>query len=339
MPPESYAYAGILSDFNVGGLAFGDADGRFTAPVLATSGDALVRPVDGVVYVVERGTVDAVSAVDPVEPDAPVWQVALPQGCNAHDLVGFAERLWVPCHGTGDVLVLDPAEGEVVQTVPLAHLAEGADGNPELDAAVVAGDHLYVAAQRLYDDPEVPGVLLESDGGLLVELDAAGAVVQAHEVGPNPRISRVEGGIAVLSGLFVFPGASESRATDGDLRIFDAEQGVLGPAVLEETGDDLFSAIDAGERLVVLTVDADSNSEVKCVDLRTGDVRRWSARAGWFITSAHRPIEGSTIVGIRRPPEGGFETGVAAVFDPVACMPLGDAPTCTTLEPYDFAAL
>jgi len=331
---EEAVFAAILSDFNVGGLALGNRDGALSEPIFATSGDTLVRVVDGVIYLLERGTVDALTAIDPSAPTVPLWQLALPEGANGHDLVGFEGRLWVPCFGLPEVLVIDPANGSLDQRIDLGSFAESADGNPELDGAVVADGRLWVAAQLLTDDPELPGVLYESEGGLLIELDGSGAVERTIEVGPNPRLSGGPGAVLVSTGLFVFPGASPDRATDGEVRRFDPTTGGLSEPLFTETGEDVFSAVVMGPSALLLTVDEDSTSRISCVDLGTGEVRTWPETIGWALSAAD--LGGYAVVGSRRLPTG--EEATSFRFDPIRCERIGE-PMCVSLDPYDLAAL
>ncbi|MCB9675000.1 MAG: hypothetical protein H6737_07780 [Alphaproteobacteria bacterium] len=337
VPPEAASFVAVLSDFTVGEVAFGSSLGEVGESVLAVSGDTLVRPVDGVVYVVERGTVDAVTAIDRADPGVPLWQTALPQGANAHDLVGFDGRLWVPCQGTPEVLVLDPADGAVLSRIDLASLGEG-DGNPDLDAAVVVAGRLFVAAQQLHDDPEVPGILFESDGGLLVELDAAGGVAATFPVGPNPRIEALgDHEIAVMTGLFQFPGASESRVDDDRLQVFDVVTGVLGPVRYAGDGEDFFAAASAGDHLVLLTVDSSASSRVHCLDMRSDGQGEFRFPTGWAYT-ASRLLDDRVVVGDRAQPDAPLGASTFTI-DPASCEPLRGGPSCTTLDPYDLAAL
>ncbi len=329
---ETPVFAGVMSDFNAGQVVLGDADGVTSAAVLSVSGDALVRVarMDGEsqLYVVERGGREVLTRIDLADPGTPVWQVSLPDDANVHDLVGFADQLWLTSYGRGEVLVVDPATGEQVDTLDLSAFADP-DGNPELDRALVLDGLLVVAAQRLFEDPELGASVLTSIDGRLIALDEAGEVVDTWETGPNPRLAMGASEALVATGLFVVPNAEEARATDGVLRPFTLADG-LGPVLAEEDGVDLYTVVDGTD--VVLTVDADARSEVRC--LGGG---QWTGHDGWLIDGTVLP-DGSVALAGRRGPQGDWPSGVVR-FDPLACAPLDATPTCSVLPPYDLTPL
>ena len=325
---ETPVFAGVMSDFAAGQLVLGGADGITTEPLFSVSGDAVVRRVDGALYIAERGGPETLTRLDPTDPTVPVWQVQLPERTNAHDVVGFADALWVPAFGLGEVLVFRPTDGELLDRIDLTAFAD-ADGNPELDRALVFDGQLVVAAQRLFPDPVLGGSILTSEDGRLIALDATGAVVQSWETGPNPRLEQGAQNAWVSTGLFLFPGAGTERGMDGEVRSFSVADG-LGPVWVEEDGVDLYAVVEGTD--VLLTVDAEARSQVWCPD-----GARWTEHDGWLIDGIALP-DGSLALAGRRGPEGTWPSGVVR-FDPVACVPLTTEPACTVLPPYDLTPL
>lgn len=334
--PAAPRLALSLSDFQVGALAFLGDDG-VSEPILATTGDALVRSGPSGLYVVERGAADVVSAFDPEDPGCPRWQTALPPGTNAHDLLELDGTLWLPSYDSPVLLGLDAVTGALVHELDLSDQAESEDGLPELDRVFAAGGQLWVVAQRLVRD----GSTWTADEGRLLRIDPAGpSLVGWHPLGANPRVRSIdERSLAVASGLLARgpndPLAAE-RLVDGALRTFDLESGTLSEALVTEVelGGDLGSVVVHPEGWVLLVVAADASSSVVCLD--DGARTPGPSGAEWLVDGV---VDGEQVMLVARQ---GLRDGVLTTpgllpVDPRSCTSSGLLPT--PLPPYDLIPL
>ena len=313
-------------------LAVSLTDQRFTAgslglvesdlgiePVQQASADAIVRTDGSVLYVVDRSERDVVTAYDPASPRCPLWETALPELSNAHDLVAFADRLWVPTFGTGSVHVLDPVDGSELDVLELG-------GTP--DRAVVHDGELWVADQRFSVD--------ERRDGRLVRIDGSGSVLGEVQTGPNPRITPDDDSLLVATGWYAFAQSTYAAdLVDGRLQRFRSD-GSWEELVSEaELGGDLHTVVAGGGRVGVVSVDAEARSTLHCL----GDA--WvegPTDAGWLLTGVVLPDR--WVFGVRSTlyanETATAEPGLLSV-DPVSCSATEFVPS--ELEPYDLVAL
>lgn len=322
-PREPSAWAATLTDqrFTSGALGLPDGQGAIE-PVQGVSADALVRTDGEQVYVVGRSTEDTVRAFDPLDPRCPVWETALPELSNAHDLLAHDGRLFVPTFGTGALHVLDPGSGELLETLELGET---------LDRAVAVDGRILVADQRFQPDVRRDGVLHIVDPAGLTVTDTLPA-------GPNPRLTPADDGVWVATGWFAFaPATYDADLVDGALAHLDPATGTWTEVTTEAAlGGDLHTVVAAGETLVTVAVDGLARSSVACI--RDGEVLEGPTDAGWLLTGAAvgpevlLGVRSSLVVGQASTSDPGILT-----LDPVTCAATGF--TSTTLEPYDLVAL
>lgn len=331
-PPD---VAVTLTDFVSGELVVSALGTCLEAPAIPLSGDPIVRVEGGVLYVLDRGGEDTISAFDVDDPRRPLWETALPVGSNPHDLVAFADRLWVPTFNTGVVHVLEPSTGEVLAVVEADGFSEAA---PTLDRALVVDGRLWVADQRFAVDARTEGALLELDPD-------TERFVRAVPVGHNPRIEAANEGLLVATGYYVFEQETAAEdAQDGALFVFDPSTGERDE-LFREAGEDLHAVVEVEDAVVFVTVDSRVDagqsgtgigwSTVRC--LVDGQLLEGPSSADWFVdVAAH---DGQVLLAQRGLPvgEGGSGTSGLLPLDPRTCTTGELVPTA--LPPYDLTSL
>ena len=302
--------------FTAGSFRVGDHDGLDPAR-FGTSADAIVRVLDGVVYVVERGGPDAITAFDSLDAKCSLWQTDLGAGANAHDVVLWDDRLVLPLYDAGELLVLatDGTEVERIQ-VPGAR--------PALDRAVVVDGTLWVADQRFQRD-----TWSVSEGVLLAVTDDG---IVEHGPIVNPRISpgRTADELLVLDGLLSLNDDPERRH-DGMLRTFDTRSATFSEPLLTELelDADLENAVAVDGNVVLTATDAEARTRLHCLDAGDGPTHE-----GWISTLV--PWQDQVLVAARSGPAGTGERGVWVV-DPNTCDRT-DRIVIDDSEAYDIAS-
>lgn len=313
------------TDFEVGALGVVAEDGGCVADAVATVGpDTVLRRVGDRVAAIGRTGGDRLRLYDFGRYDAPALEVALEAGSNTHDAARIGDELWLTAWERADLRVLG-LDGRERARVDLSAHAD-ADGLPEPDLAVVLGDRLYVALQRL-DRRQGFGA---GGDGRVVEIDPATREILRHwDTGPNPKLyphPSDPGALVVLSGVFF--------EVDGDLRVLAPDAG-LGPPLRREAdaGADFTVLAGTAAGAVLLSVDPEVGgpSRVDCLSLPDG------ADLGGFRTEAW-PVaavagdDGGVWVAVRE----NLGAGEGAVWrvDPTDCevVPVAEG---WRLDPFD----
>lgn len=146
------------TDFSTGGVSVVDL-ARFTADddVALGSTDAKPHWFGDTAYVLHRYGVDALDVLDPADDFALLAQRAIASArdvvsANPHDLVvGPDGRGYVTLFGAPEVQVWDlrdPTKPVLERRIDLTPVAD-ADGNPEASEALLCGDVLFLAVDRV----------------------------------------------------------------------------------------------------------------------------------------------------------------------------------------------
>lgn len=205
--------------------------------------DAVCRydPLTRTPFVISRLGADAVEVLDPEDGWSVANEYSVGSGSNPQDMaVVSAERAYVLRYAETGLLTVHPTLGSELGTVDLGQYADG-DGVPEAAWALVHGDEVFVALQRLTD-------FVPADYSSLVVLDAASGEpkreIRLSAADPFAPLRYVPGldRIAVVETGLV-------GELDGGLELLapDAE-GPAGLAVTEQQlGGDLMDAVVADE--------------------------------------------------------------------------------------------
>jgi hypothetical protein len=319
------------SDFEVGALSAVDEDSACVADQLSSTWpDSLVRVREGSVFVLGRGTADAIRTYSDCCFSAPDREIPLPVGTNAHDLASVGDRWLVTAYTTNELLVLDTL-GNQVGAIDVSAQADG-DGRAEPDQIVVDGSIAYVALQAL---DEASGSPWAAKDGKVVAVDPATAAVgDVWSVGPDPKLYEHpidSPRMVILTGIFGTP--------DGALELLDPDTGALTTEKTEaELGFDLYDYAETDGRGLVLGVDfaSGSSSHLACIDWDTGTWKDGPTSVSWFDDVAAGP-DGVFWVAARQGTLG-TDSGLFRV-DPVYCTILDEPWLEPSLEPYSIGAL
>ena len=145
------------TDFSTGAVTVVDTTTRtVTADVAIGTPDGIPFFADGRAFVVHRFQYDFVDVLDPQQGFASVGQHALMvEGTNAPNPRALALHrdglAFVPLWGAPQILVLDlarPPGQSIVDAIDISAFADG-DGTPEASHAIVCGDAMFVAVDRI----------------------------------------------------------------------------------------------------------------------------------------------------------------------------------------------
>lgn len=337
-PPAPCApAAGVLcvtSDLEVGAIAVAD-DAGWRDRLSSAWPDAIPRWVGSEAVVIGRGQADALRRYTDGCFAAPVAEIPLPPGTNAHDLVAAGDRWFVSAYELEGLLVLDPVSGREVGRVDLTAWAD-ADGRPEADQLVVDGDWLYVGVQALNRDAG-----WQAEAGAVVAVDPHAAVaVDGWTVGPNPKIyahPAEAGALVVLTGTYELASDGAPVDPDGALVVLQPETGDHRTVATEAAlGFDLSDYAEVDGIGVVVGVDfaLGSASRIGCVDWATETWTDGPAIASWV--SDVVPADGGVWLAARSGLVPDAPSGLVWL-DPVTCALDDDTWTRLALEPYALA--
>jgi hypothetical protein len=208
--PGTVVMATASDDYQVGALSL-YADGVLTADVATLHGDAVVVVEDDALYVVNRLLMDTVRRYDRADPQLPTWETSLGRGANPHDVARCGGVLWVSRYEETALHLLDPVDGAKLGELDLAE-ASDADGVPEMSDLEVVDGRLFVGLQRMRRDEG----WVAASPGQVAEVDCdARALVELHDVGPNPVLRRAGDQLAVVALDGVWSLDPVSGALDG----------------------------------------------------------------------------------------------------------------------------
>ncbi len=156
-PEDADGLLVTTTDFSTGAVTLVDATTRtVTADVALGTTDGIPVFADGRAFVVHRFQYDFVDVLDPARGFASVGQHGLAvestAAPNPRALALHRDGLaFVPLWGAPEILVLDlsqPPGQSVVGAIDLSAFADG-DGTPEASHAIVCGDAMFVAIDRI----------------------------------------------------------------------------------------------------------------------------------------------------------------------------------------------
>jgi hypothetical protein len=280
---ESRAIVGTSScDFVTGGI--GEIDIATLAPIEhhagRIDGDAVLREQDGRFFALNRFGGDNVQELDPDDGYTTLWQCSTGPGSNPHDIVLVADdKAYVTRYDATSILIVDPSVGPTCAgftrgTIDLSSLAD-ADTIPEMEQAVLVGNRLFVAIQRLdrknFFVPAANGALAVIDTATdqlvgSIELELANPFAETKGLVYHPPSNRI-----YVAG----PGTLFTDLDDGGIEVVDpdamASAGVLitGAAL----GGDLTDFAPLGtSRGFAIVADAEFAASVVEIDLSAGAV-------------------------------------------------------------------
>jgi hypothetical protein len=299
----------ITTDYSSGTLSVVDLDTRqVTRDVAIISSDAVARCYQGLLYVVNRFGYDNVQVIDPAQGYATLRQFSVGSGANPQD-IAFASptKAYVSRLSSPDLLIVNPASGATLGTIPLAPWADG-DGNPEAARMTTAGDLLFVSLERLTN-------FVPADTGLVVVIDmCADTVYDADPSTPGKQVVRLAG-MNPSTAFSWLPAASEGAerhlligctgrygVLDGGVDDVLVSAGTTGePGPVQNAGLAIGEAALGGDVVDVVAY-ADTHSYAIVSDLGSNtSLVSWNSTTGAKLATVYSP--------------GGFSLSDAALDD------------------------
>jgi len=205
----------VTTDYQVGAYSAMRVHDREVRPTIELlHQDAICRfdPITGRHFVVARLGADAIDVIDPAQGWAVAREYSVGPGTNPQDIAVVApDRALVPRYQDPLLLVVHPLEGTELGTIDLSPYAD-ADGIPEAAWAVVRGDEVFVALQRLdnYQPTDFSSVLVldATSGTVEDEIRLAGnnlfakmrhsTGVDRITIGESGRFQALDGGLELI---------------------------------------------------------------------------------------------------------------------------------------------
>lgn len=301
------------------------------------SSDAVVRWHGGLVYVVNRFNHDNIQVLDPAAGYAVVRQFSVGNGSNPQDIeFASASKAFVTRYELDDLLVVNPATGAVLDSIPLAPFAD-ADGIPEMSRMAIRGGRLFVALQRL----DRNNFYVPAGGSQIVVVDVAThAVLDANPALPgtqgvllpaqNPKTELV----VDESGRLVVGCAGEFGVLDGAVVRLDPATFAVTTEITEGAlGGDLndVATLDAARGFAVVN-DASFATLLKSYRRDLATTQTVLATPGFDLADIEINDRSELWVCDRRIAAPGVR-----VFDAATHVPLTPSPIGTGLPPFDIA--
>jgi hypothetical protein len=184
----------LTTDFSSGSMSAVNLTTRaVSVDVAGVHSDATARWDHGLLFVVNRLGQDNIQVIDPAAGYATVLQFSTGNGSNPQDIAFVSPtRAYVSRLGTPSLLIVNPATGGTLGSVPLGAFAD-ADGNPEAARMIVVGRYLFVALERLANfvatDTSLV-VVVDTQADTVLDVDPALPGTQAIVLaGTNPTTS------------------------------------------------------------------------------------------------------------------------------------------------------
>lgn len=331
------------TDFSTGALATVTLDGAHVvdAPVASIHSDAVVRVFDGLVYVVNRFLGDNIQILDPNDGFALVRQFSVGNGSDPHDiLVVSPDKAYVTRYNRTELWVVDPSQGEVIDTIDLSSLAD-ADGTPEMDQLALVGERLFVTVQRM-DTGGFPWVttdasyvvVIDTESDSFVDADAVAAGVQPVTLAHKNPYSTLQTDVA--SGNLYVACVGDWGVIDGGIEWVDS--GALASAGTILTGADVGGDITdveivSAERGYLIVTDAAFATSLIAFDPRTGAVVDTVYAPGTFtLPDVELAPGGDLFLADRAPTAPGLR-----VYDAATGVAKTSAPIDVGLPPFAIA--
>ncbi len=299
---QTRAFA-LTTDFSTGSLSTVNLDTRAVAQDVEPAGsDAVMRWYGGKLYIVNRFGGDNVQVVDGTTLNT-THQFSTGNGSNPQDICFVSPtKAYVTRYELGTLLVVNPATGASLGTIPLAAFAD-ADGIPEMARMVRVDRYVFVALQRL----DRNNYFSPTDASLVAVIDTwSDTVVDVDPAAPGTQAIRLTGKNPVTT--FEFDRAT-SRLLIGCAGAFGVADGgiewldpvnfrTLGWAVTEATlGGDVGDVVwGSASRSHAIVSDASFNTLLVAWNAAGQNLGTVYAPGGFSLTDAAQNDRGELYV-------------------------------------------
>lgn len=258
---------GATADFSSASMAIIDTDNyTATTELNATSSDMTISTYQDTIYLINRGEAN-ITKYSVNAPTTPIWQCSTGAGSNPYQVIQTSNnQAYVLRYDSAEIWVIDPSISSSAQCNTQFKTAEidlssFDDDLPNMSHAVLVGNRLFVALQRLTGwtaDKDAQIVVIDTQTQQLIDTDPAIEGIQAITL--NSRNPKTMVYNADLNRIFV--------QSTGKFAAWD------GSAPAEKGGIDVINPSDYS---VTVFVD---DSEIK----QTWDIAIASATLGYFVS-------------------------------------------------------
>ncbi len=289
---------GATADYSTATHALIDSESPYTANInLAASGDTDVT-VSGYgeyFYRIARFGANHITKYAASAPEVPIWQCSTEgteTGSNPYQLVQVAEdKAYVLRYGSGKLWIVDPS---IASSADCASFKTGeidlssfdSDGIPEMSAAVVVGNYLFVAIQRLQNfvpSQKSQVVVIDTATDTVIDTDSNVAGIQPITLpGRNPGSMQY---VDSMDRIFVQSvGKYDSTAYGGTAAEYTGGIDVIDPTALVAT--------------VLIDDDADITKQISGMAVIDSSIGYFVSYAGWGDNSLYQfnPSTGTVVV-------------------------------------------
>lgn len=192
----------VTSDFGTSGrFVVINPDIEIAVPTFANiHSDAVVRFIDGKVFIINRLNRDSILILNPYIAYLPEFEYSVGSGNNPQDIVKVNEnKAYITLYNSRNLLVVNPYSGALIRTIDLGQYAEsssagiaGPDGIPEMSQMYIEGSSLYIQLQRL-DRNDPSGIPTPNSNSLLLEIDLnSDTVINSYDFKSRNPISKIQ---------------------------------------------------------------------------------------------------------------------------------------------------
>ena len=280
---------GATADYSTASHAVIDTESPYAAEINinpSANTDVTVSAWGSYFYRIERFGANSVTKYDIANPDTPIWQCSTEgseSNSNPYQLVQVAEdKAYLLRYGSGKLWIVDPSiassadcdTGFKIGEIDLSSF--DGDGVPEMSAAVVVGNRLFVAIQRLIaftPSQKSQVVVIDTTDDSLIDVDPDLAGVQPITLpGRNPGSMQY---VSSLDRIFVQSvGKYDTTAYGGSAAEYTGGIDVIDPTLLTAE--------------VLLDDDGDITKQISAMAVIDDDTGYFVSYAGYGDNSLYR---------------------------------------------------
>lgn len=317
----------IAGDFSVGSFAtLGLGNHTVSDNLFVTSGDPAVAVSGGRVFQFNRYTYDTLRMYRPGHWIMPVWEQALGDRANPHDVQVCGSRLFVSLYGRDHLGVYGLHDGILTGTVDLSAYADGDGVGPEPSDLVEHEGKLYAGLHRLMRHEGWADA-----GGRIVEIDCdSHEVTRDWEVGANLNLFDWPASGKLLMGV------SDHGQDPAGLYVLDPVKGSVELQVA--TPETQVSGLAAyGDHAIAVAMTQDQSlHEILCLDLSSG-TSTLIERTPRYLTDISGNDQGEAWIAASPSwVDPSAATGLS-IYDIASCQLMTEAPLELSLHPFRVA--
>lgn len=336
----------IAPDYSTGSVAHFNLDDRETVEgdLLTTTGDAVVRDVNGLPVILQRGPTSSLIKLDN---DLDIVEQVDLGACNAYDVELLDDcRALVSCYDQSRAKLVNWQTHAVSDGPDFSAFADG-DGIPEMDQILRMGEVLVVSLQRLDRDamyaPDNPSLLalLNAQSLELVDTEPATAELDGIQLPCRNPFTEMHVGPAGRAVVGCAGGPAADSGPESMVVAVDIDTSTTEVLANEtELGGKLSELVyghDGASYALVASPDLLNTTSMNVLRVDASDVTTVHTQSGYNLSGLAADTDGRILIGDRSTNDAGIwiRAPNGTVFEgPVAPEPAN--PEETPLPPSDI---